>query len=190
MGTRLRSSWNWHFPVALIVMELLPAELKRHIVELSSGSPTSLAALARTHTSYQREAEKVLYNTLFISASSDDSLRCMETLATNSEKAALVRFLTVEYARDGIAKNRIVTDCLSKSLIDMHTLSDFRVRSRPGEVEAEMIRGLGKIIWLVCRLLIFSKSKLTNNPAGRIQSRSFSITNSLLPRRFRRFSDH
>ena len=68
-------------------MQSLPAELKCHIVKLSSGSPNILAALARTHTSFQREAEKALYDTLFfIFAYSDDSLKCMETLATNSEK--------------------------------------------------------------------------------------------------------
>jgi hypothetical protein len=72
-------------------MQLIPLELKRLIVELSSGSPSSLAALARTHTSYQREAEKALYDTLSIYSSSDDSLKCMETLSTNSEKATLCR---------------------------------------------------------------------------------------------------
>src|ERR1700734_2845508 len=98
-------------------MQLLPAELKHHIVELSSGSPSSLAALARTHSTFQREAEKALYDTLSIFASSDDSLKCMETLATNLEKAALVRSLFVEYARDNITKNRVVTTYLSLSLI-------------------------------------------------------------------------
>ena len=49
-------------------------ELKRIIVELSSGSPNSLAALARTHTSYQREAEKALYDTLSIFAFSDSEM--------------------------------------------------------------------------------------------------------------------
>ena len=166
-------------------MQLLPAELKRHIVELSSDSPSSLAALARTHSDYQREAEKALYHTLSIFAYSDDSLKCMETLATNSEKAALVHFLAVEYAREDTIKNQRVTSYLSKSLINMHTLSDFRVRSRPGEAAAKMIKGLGKILWSVCKILVFSK--LTILLA--IQSRSFSITNSVLPRRFH-FSNH
>jgi len=125
-------------------MILLPSELKCLIVELSSGSPNSLAALARTHTSYQREAERALYDNIFIFTLRDDSLKCMETLATNPEKAALVRFLTVEYARDNTVKNRRVTTYLSKSLINMHSLSDFRIRSRPGD-EAQM-KGLGKIL--------------------------------------------
>ena len=129
-------------------MQLLPSELKHLIVlELSSESSNSLAALARTHSAYQSEAEKALYNTLFIFANSDDSLKCMETLATNSEKAALVRFLTIEYDRDNLRKNRRVTAYLSKSLISMRSLSDFRVRSCPLEVRAfgtRMIKGLGK----------------------------------------------
>ena len=124
-------------------------ELKRIIVELSSGSPNSLAALARTHTSYQREAEKALYDTLSIFAFSDSSLKCMETLATNSEKAALVHFLTIEYARNNIDKNQRVTTYLLKSLINMHTLSDFRVRSWRGEAEAQMMKSLDKILWSV-----------------------------------------
>ena len=143
-------------------MQLLPSELKRIIVELSSGSPNSLAALALTHTSYQREAEKALYDTLSIFAFSDDAFKCMETLATNPEKAALVHFLTVEYARNNIDKNRRVTTYLSKSLINMHSLSDFRVRSRPADT-AQM-KALGKILWSVCEILTFSS--LSNDSAG------------------------
>ena len=137
-------------------MQSLPPELKHLIVKLSSESPNSLAALARTHTSYQREAEKALYDTISIYASSDDALKCMKTLTTNSEKTALVRSLTIEYARDNINKNQRVTTYLSKCLINMHSLSDFRVRSRPGEVEAKMIKALGKILRSVGRISIFS----------------------------------
>ena len=133
-------------------MQLLPSELKHLIVELSSGSPNSLAALARTHTAYRREAERALYNTLTIYASSDDSLKCMETLATNPEKAALVRFLIIEYAHGNINKNRRVMTFLSKSLINMHSLSDLRVRSWRGEAEAELMKGLGEILWSVYKI--------------------------------------
>ena len=73
----------------------------------------------------------------------------METLATNSEKAALVHFLTIEYARNNIDKNQRVTTYLLKSLINMHTLSDFRVRSWRGEAEAQMMKSLDKILWSV-----------------------------------------
>jgi len=121
---------------------LLPSELKYLIAELCSESSDSLAALARTHTTYQKEAEKALYHTVSISASCDDSLKCMDTLATNSEKAALVRFLTIEYARNNIDKNQRVMTYLLKSLINMHSLSDFRVYS---QVEIHM-KGLGNIL--------------------------------------------
>jgi hypothetical protein len=137
-------------------MQLLPSELKRLIVELCSGSPNSLAALARSHSTYQREAERMLYDTLSIYASSDDSFKCVETLARNSEKAVLVRFLTVEYARDNNDNNQRITNYLSKSLINMHSLSDFRIRSRPGD-EAKMKR-LGKILWSVFKILISSQN--------------------------------
>jgi hypothetical protein len=150
-------------------MQLLPSELKCLIVELSSGSRNSLAALARTHTSYHKEAERALYNTLTIYNNLNNSLKCMETLATNSEKAALVRFLTVEYAPlyvgniiqvDNIIKNLKVTTYLSKSLINMHCLSDFRVRLNADEAEAEMINGLGMILWSVLKIVIISELKV------------------------------
>jgi hypothetical protein len=125
-------------------MQLLPTELKLLIVELSSTG--SLAALARTHSAYQNVAENALYHTISIYASSNDSLRCLETLAENSEKAAFVRFLTITY--DYIDKYQRVTTCLSKSLINMHSLSDFWVKSWHGE--AEEMKDLGKIMWSVC----------------------------------------
>ena len=138
-------------------MQLLPLELKHLIVELSSGSPNSLAALARTHTAYRSEAERVLYDTLTIYGSSDDSLKCMKTLATNPEKAALVRFLTIDlgYSRDKLIDENIrkVMTYLSNSLINMHSLSDFRVKSRAGDNESEM-KDLDNILWSVCIFLI------------------------------------
>ena len=136
-------------------MQSLPSELRHLIVELSSESPSSLAALARTHTSYQREAERTLYNTLFVCALSDNSLKCMITLAENSEKAALVRFLIIEYDRDNV-RNQRMTTYLSKSLVNMHSLSDFRVRPPHGETKAQMMKGLGEILWSVRKILIFS----------------------------------
>ena len=160
-------------------MQLLPQELYCLIVELSSGSPKSLAALARTHSAYREEAEKALYGTLYIFANSNDSLKCLKTLATNSKKAALVRFLAVEYACDNKIKNRRVTTYLSKILINMHSLSDFRVISPPDEVPARMVKGLSKILWSVCKMLNLLK-KLTILLTK--QSRSFSITNFSLPR--------
>ena len=166
-------------------MQSLPAELKRHIVELSSGSPSSLAALARTHTAFQGEAEKALYETLHISANNINSLKCMHTLVTNPEKAALVRFLTVEIQNGDNTVNPKMLTYLSRGLINMHCLSDFRVRSRP-HLGEKIIKCLAEILWSVCNILILSK--LTILVA--IQSGSFSITNFVLPRRFRHFSHH
>ena len=139
-------------------MQLLPLEVLLLIVEFSSGSPSSLAALARTHPTYQREAERALYDNLSIYASifasrDDFLIKCMETLAANPEKAALVRFLTIEYGYDNIDYNQNVTTYLSKSLINMQSLSDLRIRCRPGD--EVMMKDLGKILWSVCNFLIF-----------------------------------
>ena len=114
-------------------------------MELSSGSRSSLAALARTHSTYQREAERALYHSIFIYAHYIDSLKCLEKLATNSEKAILVHFLSVEYAYEIFGTNQRVTTYLSKSLINMHSLSDFRIRCCPGD--EEIMKDLGKILW-------------------------------------------
>ena len=134
-------------------MQLLPLEVLLLIIELSSGFPSSLAALARTHSTYQREAERALYDSLSIHDNPDNSLKCLETLATNSEKATLVRFLTIEYGYDNIDYNQNVTTYLSKSLINMQSLSDLRIRCRPGD--EVMMKDLGKILWSVCNFLIF-----------------------------------
>ena len=151
----LRRSFKFKLDYYIIMQ--LPSELKHLIVELSSGSRNSLAALARTHTSFQREAEKALYDTISVFTSSDNSLKCMETLATNPEKAALVCSLVIEYARDQNIENRKVTTYLLKSLRNMHTLSDFRVRSRPSN-EAEM-EGLEEILWSVGKFFDLLKTK-------------------------------
>ena len=151
-------------------MQLLPSELKSLIAELLLSSPKSLAALARTHTAYQREAEKALYKSLsiFVTIQSINPLKCMETLATNPEKAALVRFLSFEYSHYGISKNQTLSTYLSKSLINMHSLSDFRMRSflieaGDSEIEAQMIRDLGRILWSVCKIFDLLKP---NDSAG------------------------
>ena len=130
-------------------------ELKHLIVELSSTDTGSLVALARTHSAYQREAEKALYDTISICAFRNDSFKCLETLANNLEKAAFVRFPTIEYADDNIDNNRRVTTYLLQSLINMHSLSDFRVRSHFGKPETQMMKGLAKIVWSVGEILIF-----------------------------------
>ena len=153
-------------------MQSLPSELKHLIVELSSGSPASLAALARTHTSFQREAEKALYDTISIFIGGGDSLKCMEILATNPKKAALVHFLIIEFSH-ATFQSRKVMFYLSKSLINMHSLSDFRVRSCPGD-EVEM-KGLNEIVWSVFKILI-PQTPNSNHSAGDIVEVIFNYT--------------
>lgn len=145
-------------------MQLLPLELKCLIVELCSGSPSNLAALARTHPAFQSEAEKVLYDTIFIRSSEDNSLKCMRTLVKFSEKATFVRSLTVEYdfnsknrKRRNNNRNHRVTNYLLKSLINMDSLSDFRVKSRLDKA-AQMMKGLDEILWSVYEILILLKT--------------------------------
>jgi hypothetical protein len=128
-------------------MQLLPSELKYIIAKLLSSAPKSLAALARTHTAFQTEAEMALYETIYIYAEFDDSLECVGTLATNSEKAALVRSLTIEYISKNSKKTQRVTADLLKSLVNMHSLSDFRIKSVRNGVESESITRLGEILW-------------------------------------------
>ena len=87
----------------------------------------------------------------------------METLTTNSEKAALVRFLTIEYTGDN-NKNQRATTYLSKSLINMSSLSDLRVGAPHDNSEAaEMIKSLGTILWSVSKIMIPLQ---TNDSAG------------------------
>ena len=121
---------------------LLPSELKHRIAELSSHD--SLASLARTHTDYQREAELALYRTL-----SNPSMKCLETLATNSEKAGFVRFLALEYDFDKNDYQRTISHLLD-ALVDMHSLSDLRLRMRPHD--HPWIESLDKILWSVYEL--------------------------------------
>ena len=94
---------------------LLPLELKLRIAELSPHD--TLAALARTHTTFQREAEQALYRTIF-----NPSWKCLQTLATNSEKAGFVHFLAMDCRGDHLINNN-----LFNALVKMHFLSDFRL---------------------------------------------------------------
>ena len=134
-----------------IMQLLLPSELKHRIVELSSHD--SLASLARTHTVYQREAEEELYRTL-----SNPSLKCLETLAANSEKAGFVRFLAmghVDYESDDHHRKQI-DYLLSNVLVNMHSLSDFRLRMPPIAVQPWNGSLINKILWSVYELGIFN----------------------------------
>ena len=131
---------------------MLPSELKHRTAELSSRN--SLASLARTHTAYQREAERALYRTLSIHSA---SLKCLETLATNSEKAGFVCFLAMRCVHKENDENRRAMSYLLKALINMHSLFEFRLQM--GRYEPEVGAKLDGILWLVYKLevLIFSK---------------------------------
>ena len=101
---------------------LLPSELNHRIAELYSRD--SLASSART----QREAEQALYGTLF-----DPSVKCLQTLATNSEKAGFVH-LTLECFNHRLRKDyhwRALTEYLLYGLSNMHCLSDLRLGLPP-----------------------------------------------------------
>src|SRR5271156_1064949 len=111
-----------------MIFQLLPSELKHHIAELSSAN--SLASLARTHSSYRLESEQALYRTLSVLTCEDESLRCLETLSTNPEKAAYVRSLSMELnPKKATRSNKIkglnlrAMSHLLKGLINMHYLS-------------------------------------------------------------------
>ena len=132
---------------------LLPSELKHSIAELSSQD--TLASLARTHTTLRREAEEALYRTL-----SNPSLKCLETLATNSEKAGFVHFLTMKcFNRKKKKKKkdddhwRATMEYLLNALVNMHRLSDFRLRFLRGYDSRvrwqPWIESLDKILWSV-----------------------------------------
>jgi hypothetical protein len=135
---------------------LLPSELKHHIAELSSRD--SLASLARTHATFRIEAEQVLYRTL-----SNPSLKCLETLATNSEKAGFVRFLTMEYVyySDYTNDRQQAISYMLTALVNMRSLSDFRLRipRRDDTIRLWMEESLDKILWSVYGLGIFDLLK-------------------------------
>ena len=118
---------------------LLPSELKHHIAELSSQD--ILASLARTHTAFQRVAEQALYRTL-----SNPSLKCLQTLATNSEKAGFVHFLSMEQID---RHHQAETIYLFSALYKMHFLSDLRLRLPWVPEVGSLIERLNTILWSV-----------------------------------------
>ena len=100
--------------------------------------------MARTHTAYQRQAEQALYRSL-----SSPSSKCLETLSTNSEKAGFVRSLVMEYFKF-LYKNdyQQATSYLLNALVNMHSLSDLRLRMFRSEDQI-WIESLNKILWSV-----------------------------------------
>jgi hypothetical protein len=126
---------------------LLPPELKHRIVELSSHD--TLASLARTHTTYQIVAEQALYLRVSLY---DPFVKCLETLATNSEKAGFVRFLTMEYIYFKNPHQRTISCLLNESLVNMHSLSDLRLRMHWSYYKMQgLMKSLNKILWSVMK---------------------------------------
>ncbi|PPR06076.1 hypothetical protein CVT26_005282 [Gymnopilus dilepis] len=109
----------------------LPAELKCRIADFSP--PSTLAALARTHPTYQKEAEEALYRTLSINTHHDKDLKCLETLAKSEGKAQLVRRLIVECGRRRVLENEAAMSHIINALPVMRAVLDLRVRMRPEE---------------------------------------------------------
>ena len=102
--------------------------------------------MARTHTAFQREAERALYRTL-----SDPSLKCLKTLATNSEKAGFVHILTmgrVNLENDSDNPWRSIDYLLLNALVNMHSLFDFRLRM-PRFEDLTRIENQEDIFWVL-----------------------------------------
>ena len=140
----------------IMIQLSLPPELKHGIVKLSP--PNTLASLARTHPALQVVAEQALYLSLH-----NPVLKCLETLATNSEKAGFVRFLTMdiyyyENNPDGLNWEPAMISYLLNALVNMHSLSDLRMRLSPIKSWSE---SLDNILWSVYELGSFDLLKIT-----------------------------
>ncbi|KIJ47751.1 hypothetical protein M422DRAFT_778070 [Sphaerobolus stellatus SS14] len=116
----------------------LPPELK-HNIAIFCDQYATLASLALVHSSYQAEAERILYKYILICLSGPQTP--LNTLKSCSHKAALVRSLTVEMPRRRDPDNNNVTVVFKMELRDaltkMHALTDLRVRVR---CEDEMLQ--------------------------------------------------
>ncbi|KAF8070741.1 hypothetical protein FPV67DRAFT_1041153 [Lyophyllum atratum] len=115
------------------LMQILPQELKHHII--SFCTPRDLSCLARVHTSYQREAERLLYHNLSVQTGSKQ-VSCLDTLSKNPEKASLVHSLIVGFCPNWREENRRVIGSLSKALGHMSALSDLRIKLWRGELRS------------------------------------------------------
>ena len=87
----------------------------------------------------------------------------LETLAANSEKAGFVRFLKVECVPDdGNDDHSRAMDYLLNALVNMHSLSDFRLFNERRLWE-NTLNYLNKILWLVYELGIFDLLKTNSS---------------------------
>ncbi|RDB30094.1 hypothetical protein Hypma_014001 [Hypsizygus marmoreus] len=106
-------------------MQSIPSELKVHIGTFCTRA--TLASLAQVHTSYQKESERTLYRRISIQTSSEE-VTCLETLSSNSEKAGLVRSLTIEFPRRWSTESCNTALVLSRALDHTHALSHLRIK--------------------------------------------------------------
>ncbi|KAF8068048.1 hypothetical protein FPV67DRAFT_1494684 [Lyophyllum atratum] len=113
--------------------KILPQELKHYIV--SFCRLRDLSCLARVHTSYQREAERLLYRNISVPTRSK-RVGCLDTLSRNREKASLVHSLIIGFPSSWIDENRGVIALLTKALSYMSALSDLRMKLWKGDLRS------------------------------------------------------
>lgn len=126
---------------------MLPLELKRGIAAFCS--PKDLASLAQVHTSYQVEAERMLYRHMAAIQINSDSSVALNTLKTRPQKAIFVRSLTVEFPLrwNGIdVAVFAATASLCDALVHMEALVGLRIRL-PYLEDDSIKTQINKILW-------------------------------------------
>lgn len=79
------------------------------------------------HTSYQEEAERALYQKLYIFTNHRE-VACLDMLFAHPRRASMVTSLTVEFPTKWDDNSRMAAVSLSKALYHMQALSDLRIR--------------------------------------------------------------
>ena len=91
---------------------------------------SDLASLARVHSSFQEDAERAIYQALFIRIDCDSNeSTCLATLSTNLQKASMVKSLHIELVQRS-DENQIPTTWPFNldALYNMRELSDLRIQ--------------------------------------------------------------
>lgn len=124
---------------------MLPLELKRSIATFCN--PKDLASLAQVHTSYQVEAERMLYRHMAIRINPD--IVVLNTLKNRPQKAIFVRSLTVEFPLRWNGTDVAVfaaTASLCDALVHMEALVGLRIRL-PYLEDDSIKTQINKILW-------------------------------------------
>jgi hypothetical protein len=121
---------------------ILPLELKRSIATFCS--PKDLASLAQVHTSYQVEAERMLYRHMAAIQINSDSSVALNTLKTRPQKAIFVRQSNSRYA--GTGQVFAATASLCDALVHMESLVGLRIRL-PYLEDDSIKTQINKILW-------------------------------------------